>query len=235
MGPVFPHLALLLALGSGPSAYAANDSAPVPATLQAPAFAASALLDVEDLSPGETYAVRLMLEVSGEIQPLFQWEDPRKAGELRRPILQIEAPDCVRLLGEAPTQLTTPGDLQESYLRMPFGRRLLEKNTDIEFELASKPQDGDTLGLNIVTYLESDEEPEQARFVRLRIDLPLKSGAQARGLPASSSRWAEATTLALGDKAPAFDLQDARDGKKVSLQDVLQKKRALVMAYRRST
>jgi hypothetical protein len=230
-----PPVLVLLALFAGPAtAVAAMPTSPSDATPAAPAFVVSAELDTTTLVVGETYVARVLLDVIGEIHREFVWEDPRKPGELRRPLLQIQSPPSVELLGVAPANLVTPGDFQESYLRMPFGRRLLDKETEVAFRLIAEPQPGDVLGLNVVTYIESDTA-EDATFTRLRIDLPLTSGARGIGVTTSNSRWAGEDTLAIGDTAPGFELKDARSGRLVSLESVLGEKRALVMAYRRST
>lgn len=231
--PFLGALPLLAALAPPLSAAAVASTSPA-SPLDVPTFAARAELDARPLVVGETSVLRVLLDVDAGIHREFAWEDPRKPGELRRPILQIQTPASVELLGAAPTNLVTPGDFQQSYLRFPYGRRLLDTQTEIAFRLIAPPELGDTLGLNVVTYLEGDE-PGEAIFVRLRIDLPLTPGASATGMPGATSRWAGDDTLSIGDTAPGFSLKDARTAKTVSLESVLGQKRALVMAYRRST
>ncbi len=213
---------------------AAGEPTREPAGDAAAAFSASASIPAEILVVGESAEVMLIVEQPGEIMLEFWWERLREAGEIRRPILLIEHNEKVELAGAVPADLVTPDDFQVSYLRMPYGRRVMTKETSIAFTLLAEPEPDDVLALNVITYLEDELDPQGARFVRRRIELPLRGGAQAQGVSSEVSRWGQGETLAIGDTAPDFELPDLTNRKR-KLSDRLGDQRVLILAYRRAT
>lgn len=196
------------------------------------AFSVTATMP-DELVVGEETALRLTVEQPGEIMTEFWWVRTRVEGEIRRPMLLVEHHDKVELSGAPPEEMVTPDDFQVTYLRMPYGRRILAKETEVAFTLTAEPGPDDVLALNVITYLEGDA-PRDARFVRRRVELPLRAGATAAGAPSDVSRWGEGETLSIGDVAPDFELPDLV-GRKKSLSSLLDDRRVLILAYRRAT
>jgi hypothetical protein len=160
------------------------------------------------------------------------------------PILQIDVPASVTLSGKV---LETYRQLSKNeFLSEPFERRFEGTAATVEWTLVDEPRDDETIGLNLVTY--AKHEDGRVRFIRRRVDLPIKAGASvSSGERADRSDWgptgregSEPTTepktervtgLQIGDHASAFDLPRA-DGTRVRLDDFLGKSNIVVTTYR---
>lgn len=201
-------------------------------------FPVHATLTASELEVGGRYSFEVAVELGGDINVEFPWSTAYRLQGERRPILLIDAPDCVRLEGAPPDVLDTPDDFQVSYLHFPFGRRMLTKQVTVEFELIAEPGPDDTLGINVVGYLGTmgTDTRDDSRFVRRRLELPLTPGAQTRsdGRPAARSSWGEDRTLQIGDPFPALSLPD-NEGRTVDLAEWVGKRSVLVTVYRRET
>ena len=153
----------------------------------------------------------------------------------RRPLLLIDTPDCVRLVGDPPELLITPDDFQLSYLRYPHGRRMLEPRVTVEFELVAQPDADDRIGVNVVGYLGAmgTDSEDESRFVRRRLELPIEGGARVTsdGAPAERSNWGGSTTLQIGDPFPRVTLPD-NTGVEVDLAEFVGETNVLVLLYR---
>ena len=51
-----------------------------------------------------------------------------------------------------------------------------------------------------------NDDPQKARFVRKRLELPLKAGAETRPGDAENNAWGTHATLSIGEQADAFQL-----------------------------
>lgn len=149
----------------------------------------------------------------------------------RRPgvMVQFDVPESVTLAGrviESPRELA-----RNEFLEEPFERAIPESGASIDFTLNRTPAPGETLGVNVVAYLQGPES-EGRRFVRRRIDLPLTAGATATAdTPATASTWGRNGTLAIGQKAPAMVLSKA-DGSSVDLAEMLGERPIVITTYR---
>lgn len=173
---------------------------------------------------GDPHYIVVNLELEGEIT------QTREEGKPRTPLLLIDAPDSILLLGGPPEQLETPPDFQATFLRRPYGRLLFEKETRVPFRVERKPRADEHLEMTLVTYLEGDQ-PQDARFIRKRYRLPLVQGAKAMEVDATNSRWGIHETLAIGDQAPDFDLP-SYDGSRLRLSEFRGKKNVIIVTYR---
>ena len=202
----------------------------------APSFTAS--MPEGRFEVGETYELVVRTDAEGAINPRFPWDPSFQNEGLRRPILLLDVPGCVRLLGAPPDPLVTPEDFQRSFLRYPYGRRIRRKVERIRFELTARPAAGDTLGLNLVAYTGTmgSDDPEDATFLRRRIDLPVRPGARAStdGRQATRSDWGRSGTLQVGDHLPDATLSSP-EGDTVGLDDAVGDRNALILVYRRET
>jgi len=196
-------LSLWLALQSMPS-----DALRVDARLGAP----SGL----DVGAGVTAAV--------EVQVSDEWS---QGGRLA-PVLQLELPRSVELLGDV---LKDPARLaQNDFMRAPFERILKNGPNRIPGRIIAAPGDSDLIAMNVLVYVQGDQA-KSGRLVRRRIELPLKAGAVARTVPADKAPWGDGSVLAVGDRAPDFELPRA-DGSKFKLSEVLGKKNIVLTTYR---
>ena len=159
--------------------------------------------------------------------PAAWWGDPGNLGFMR-PILQVDAPECVKLLGAPPSELVTPLDFETNDLRFPFGRKVFEEETRVAFELLRAPEAGERIELNLIYWLDNDM-PEKARFFRRRLELELAPDAQATPGDAKKTSWGEQETLNVGDKTN-FVLT-SHDGYEVELAEYLGSS-VLIATYR---
>lgn len=144
------------------------------------------------------------------------------------PVLQIDVPEGVELLGE--THDTIREQARNEFLTAPFERILEMGAQPVAFRVTEVPADDAVLALNVVAYLHTEEE-QAATFLRRRFELPLKPGAAAREVPATSSRWGRGDFLQIGDEASSFELPRA-DGSFLLLDELLYKKDILITTYR---
>lgn len=185
---------------------------------------------------GKEYEIVLEVDLPGPILQGFPWQASNEPVSFNRPILQIDAPDCIELLGAAPEKLESPEDFQLSFERFPYGRRIREAKTHIAFRLVSEPSRKDRLGLNLITYLGPVGEDDRASsgFRRQRIMLRVKPGASAKGARTRRSDWGKSGTLAIGDRIEALSLS-GNDGEPLDLAEILGKQNLLIISYRRET
>ena len=95
-----------------------------------------------------------------------------------------------KLLGRGEGRQTQIGT-QQSFLRYPYGRRLLSKDESIKFKLKAKPGAKDVIVLNVTAYTGdmSEDNADGSRFIRRRLELKLKPGATAKGKRSKKSDW----------------------------------------------
>lgn len=127
-----------------------------------------------------------------------RWLADRTAVQVERPILQIDAPDGVELIGAPIAERVMPIDFETNYLRLPYGRKLVAARTPIAFELTEAPAPDARIAFNLVYWLDNDDA-EKARFVRQRFELALVPGAEATPADASVTNWGGHGTLNVGD------------------------------------
>lgn len=182
----------------------------------------AAWLEAEALEIGGSY--ELLLDVL-----LPEGSDAAGAG-IPAPIVQLDVPPSVKLTGPA---VTTPREhARNEYLLAPYELLLEKSPTAVPFELVAEPAAGETIGVNLVAYLHAEGEP--ARFLRLRVEVPLEPRGQ--GVPASRavSDWGppeDGGLLQIGDEAVGFELPRA-DGSVLRLSDLLGEKVVIVTTYR---
>jgi hypothetical protein len=111
----------------------------------------------------------------------------------------------------------------------------------ISFTLAREPESQATIGLNVVAYVNAEGKPP--RFYRMRVEVPLRAGADAESHERSDiSNWgpvAEWNTdertaghgVQIGQEAPDFTLPRA-DGSTITLSDYRGEKNVIVTTYR---
>ncbi len=168
---------------------------------------------------------------SGEIRVAVDWPASLSASGagLPAPILQLQVPDCVRLTEQ---HLTEYRDLaRNEFLEQPYERLLQENAATIPFELIAEPAEGDTIGLVLIAYV-SGPDGSAKRFVRERIELPVRGGAKSRDGDDADSHWGPADArLQIGDEATPVTLPRA-DGTELALGDLLGKQNLVVTTYR---
>jgi len=190
-------------------------------------IAATATIRSDALEPGETYAIRLRLKLPGDPNVKVMQSG---RGAIRAPLLLIDAPESIELLDAEPADQSRQGKSQANFLRMPYGRRIIKDITRVDFRLLKEPGPEETIGLNIVTYLDGDGAAS-AQFVRERIELPLKPKARAKARRSDDSRWGPDDGLDIGDAAPGFELPQDEETV-VSLESFRGKKHVIVTTYR---
>jgi len=184
------------------------------------ALTASARIDETELKVGSTADLVVDISVPEDLSI-------SDAG-MPKPLLQIQVPDSVRLEGKV---LTTRKELSRNeYLSAPFERAVGPGSNRIAFMLTGTPQPGAHFGLNVIAYA-SNADGQGARFVRKRLEVPLKPGASSREVPPTESAWGNDSTLQIGQKAQAFELPKA-DGTRFDLENLIGKKNILVTTYR---
>lgn len=196
----------------------------------------SATMPNSQLVAGEEYAIDVELDLPGTINPHFMWEEGFEQTGLRRPLLFLDVPDCVELIGGPPEPLQTPDDYQRSFIHDPYGRRLLEASSTVRFKLLEKPGRKDRIGLNLVVYTGTlgTDTREDSGFVRLRAELPIRKRARAKAKPSKNSEWGPGDLLQIGDEAPDFDLPTPA-GERLKLSSFEGEQNVLLVVYRRET
>lgn len=196
-------------------------------------FKVSAEIPTQEMKVGETYKFVLTIEAEGEIHSSFKYKPGESVPKdmLHKPILQLDVPEGIELTDKVPPrEERQTRDWLELYLDKPFGRLITEKKTEIPFKLTAAQKPGATLGMNIITYVDG-ETPEQAVFIRRRIELPLNSGGRAQGVDGRRSDWGMRETLHIGDKVAAFDLP-VGDGTRLNSADYVGKQPLFILTYR---
>ena len=183
-------------------------------------FSVSARIDAGSLEVGKEYDIVIEWNVAEGLSP--------GAAGVPAPILQIDAPRVIQLSGKV---LRDRRELsQNEFLQAPYERLLKDSPARIGFKLRKEPGSDDSIGLNILAYLGSEESGE-ARFVRRRLELQIAPNASATDADPANSHWGKNQLLTIGDKAAGFKLPRA-NGEKVTLKQYRGKKNVLVTAYR---
>lgn len=197
-----------------------------PATARGPADAVrvtariAARDGVERLAVGEEHALVLEVDWAGA-----------SAGEsgVPAPILQIDVPPSVELVGE---ELTTYDQLKRNEFLMEPWERLVERfPATIRFRLVAEPAADETIGLVVLAYVSTEPGVDDA-FLRRRVELPVQAGAVARPGDDADSSWGPDEELyAIGDRVEPFDLPRA-DGTRLDLSQRLGAGNVIVTTYR---
>ena len=194
----------------------------------------SASLNADELTVGEAHQIALTATLADG------WIFPESRTAIRGLIVQIDVPRSATLAGQV---LTDPRELaRNEYLQSPYERLVEPGETTIEFTLnaaagaapgpALAPASGgnETIGVNITAYVQKAGTDEHV-FIRRRLELPLKAGAEAVEGNAGNTHWGAADTLHVGDMADAFSLPQF-GGAMVDLKDHLGRKNIIITTYR---
>ena len=210
-----PLALFLLALAPGQETAA-------PATSRGPADAVRVTARVvqEQLVPGEEHAIVLDVDWAGA--------SAGKSG-VPAPILQIDVPPSVKLVGE---ELTTYDQLKRNeFLMEPWERLVDELPATIRFRLVAEPGADETIGLVVLAYVSTEPGVDDA-FLRRRVELPVQGGAVARPGDDTDSSWGPDERLwKIGDRVEPFDLPRA-DGTRLDLAQRLGAGNVIVTTYR---
>jgi len=196
-------------------------------------FRVRASIPETELVVGEASSFTLTIEAAGEIDQSFDYRrESSPTDKLQKPILQLEVPDAVEILDAYLPEDERKGMRAwlEYYLDKPYGRLITEKITEIPFKLVRVPREGETLGLNLITYV-NGRDLQSARFIRRRIDLPLRAGAEAVGSEGRRSDWGRGNTIQIGDRVADFELP-VGDGTRLKLADHVGKTPIFILTYR---
>jgi len=179
----------------------------------------SARIDAERLETGETC----------EFVVEWRMTDGFAASSagLPHPLLQIDVPDGVVLVGDV---LKGKALRRNEFIQEPYERALDKSPIRVAFQLKQAPPSAVRFGLNFVGFA-ARNGGEDARFVRRRLELPVRAGARAEAANPSRSNWGVENLLTIGDKADEFALPKA-DGTTVRLSDHLGKSNVIVTTYR---
>lgn len=144
------------------------------------------------------------------------------------PILQIDVPDSISLVGK---ELTTLNDLKRNnFLHDPFEKLLKRTTTRILFTKPSKPDPESKIGLNFLAYV-GQSSGDQVWFIRQRLEIGTAVGSTAALATSPNSTWGKGETLNIGDRAHPFTLPRA-NGEAVALESFLGTKNIIVTTYR---
>ncbi len=183
-------------------------------------FSVSARIDAGSLETGQEYDIVIDWKVSAGLSP--------SGAGIPAPILQIDAPGAIRLSGKI---LREHRELAKNeFLQAPYERLLKESPARIGFKLRKQPGDDESIGLNILAYVGSEESGE-AKFVRRRLELQIAPNASATDVDPTNSKWGKNKLLKIGDKAATFTLPTA-NGTQLTLKQYRGKKNVIVTTYR---
>lgn len=180
-----------------------------------------AVMSAEPLGPGESTSFQVSLTLPESVSA--------SGAGIPAPILQLEVPASVQLLGEYKRSYR---DLaRNEFLAEPFERLMKSPELTIPFEVIGEPAEGASIGISVVGYLTATEEAP-ARFFRRRLELAIASGAEATAGDDRDSTWGEdAATLDIGDTVSPLVLPIA-DGGEVDLSQYLGKQKVILTTYR---
>ena len=182
----------------------------------------SARLMTDSLAAGQTHRIALTATLAEG------WVFPEARTAIRGFIVQVDVPRAATLAGEV---LTDPRMLaRNEFLQAPYERLVEAGETSIEFTVSAPPAAGEAFGLNIVAYIQKAGTDEH-RFIRRRLELPLKAQAVATEGDAGNTHWGAADTLHVGDKADSFALPQF-GGAMVDLKDFLGDRNIIITTYR---
>ncbi len=179
----------------------------------------TATIDATSLEVGVEYEI---------IIEIYPGEASTRDAGIPAPFLQIDVPPSVKLSGRV---LETYRELSDNeFLQKPYERLLKQLPARIGFQLVAQPGPEETIGLNVVAYLEGPSG--EKTFLRRRLELPVAPGAEAVPGDATDSSWGtDETLLQIGDRAAPFELPRA-DGTMVALESYLGEKNIIVTTYR---
>jgi hypothetical protein len=172
------------------------------------------------------------LKVGGEYEFVVKFAARKgfssKKSAISRPILQIDVPDSVELVGKV---LTDQKELAKNeFLMAPFERLMTDDSERVKFRLIADPKPGDHFGINIVGYIKK-KKSGPSHFVRRRLELPVEAKARGEIVPPTTSDWKSPSHVQIGETAPLFDLPRA-NGSILKLADFIGKGNVLVITYR---
>lgn len=180
-----------------------------------------ARLEAERLVVGESYAARVSVELPASLSS--------ESSAARALFVQLDAPASIELLGERPTGYDALA--ANEFLQEPFERLLEGDAATIPFRYLGG-DDAGSLGIVVLGYLR-DAATGEERFLRKRVELPVK--ARAEGVPgdASDSSWGDdPELLQIGDVAPSFDAALVDGTGRFTLDEVLGRETVIVTTYR---
>lgn len=176
----------------------------------------------ETLEPKKNHDLVIQVEIDSA------WQGGQ--GLIAKPIVQIDAPNSIRLRGKSPKTLR---DLAKNeFLRAPNEILVENGSATIPFWLKETPTAGDAIRFNVLAYVTSDAGND-TRFIRRRFEVPLQPAAKAREIDASPSSWGNPdwNILQLNDAAPDFEIPTSSGGS-ISPGIYKSKKNVVVMTYR---
>ena len=180
----------------------------------------AATLGADELTVGQTYTIDLTLELAAG------WSASESG--IPKVFLQIDVPDSVTLSGKVLTEYRELA--KNDFVQEPFERMIEPGKTEIGFTLTSLPKAGETLSLNIIAYIKS-EDGDDNYYIRRRLDLALQPGAMAKEVDATDTAWGSHDTLVVGEKADDFSLPQY-GGASISLADYRGRKNVIITTYR---
>jgi hypothetical protein len=195
-----------------------------------------ALLAVPAAASDDAVSIRAWLEpgplevgAAGAFIVELEYSDGVHASEagIPAPFLQLDVPEGMRL---SERHLTDLKDLAKNeYLQAPYERLMSDPYVRVPFELDAAPAADATLGILVSGYVTTVDD---AFYLRERLELPLREGAQAEPGDDRDSSWGTDTTLlAIGDQVPDFSLPGVGD-ERVTLSEELQRGHVLLTTYR---
>lgn len=146
------------------------------------------------------------------------------------PLVQIKVPPSVELTGRVLDSYREQA--QNEFIVEPFERLATVGENAIGFRLVGEPGEGETIGVSIIAYL-SSEDGSDARFLRKRLELPVRAGATAEAVAWSEdSSWSSLDdVLDIGDRYFDVSLPDA-EGNTVTLSQLVGDGPLIVTTYR---
>lgn len=146
------------------------------------------------------------------------------------PLVQIKVPPSVELTGRVLDSYREQA--QNEFIVEPFERLATVGENAIGFRLVGEPGEGETIGVSIIAYL-SSEDGSDARFLRKRLELPVRAGATAEAVAwAEDSSWSSLDdVLDIGDRYFDVSLPDA-EGNTVTLSQLVGDGSLIVTTYR---
>ena len=168
------------------------------------AFSVSARIDADSLEAGQHYDIVIDWTVAEGLSS--------GGAGIPAPILQIDAPRAIQLDGKV---LRGRRELsQNEFLQAPYERLLKDSPARVSFKLRKDPGSDDSIGLNILAYIGSEESGE-TKFVRRRLELQIAPGASASDAEPTISKWGKNKFLKIGDKSAGFKLPTAGGDKAI--------------------
>ena len=160
-------------------------------------------------------------------------ESSQPIGEqTRHPLLQLDLPVGVTPVESMlePDSLEGVFDHLDFHAGFPWGRVMRAPRVEIPLRVEGETARG--IGVNVTTYLDG-ETPDDATFVRRRLQLDVRAGAVAREVEPTVTTWGPGGLVHVGDPAKDFDLP-AGDGERLVLSEELAEGRPIFLLTYRS-